>query len=333
MVLSNQQTSAIVDYVRSSTHGNFLGVVGPTREPVTFQIIASMNAYAQASTTLDSPPRYIPGYFALSSPKSIQPIELRWPQYESPRPIRPLPPASAADCENHPLGTAKISSTSTNLTTASRPPFAVNNASNDVSSTFPLVEHANRAEIHRRQKRVELETSEALKGDLEWVRSGGVLRDSNGRRDFVRTKRIRDQLDEQERERKALAEWAEYEDRWRASLLIGRKSSSDALEDQDQGIRFGGVAWPVGRCVESPDDLTAGAVREFVLSPLRGKDTTPSKRKDRIRQLLLRYHPDKTAFLLSRVAEEEKDRVREGINNVFMSLKSLQGDPEIQNSK
>ena len=89
----------------------------------------------------------------------------------------------------------------------------------------------------------------------------------------------------------------------------------------------------MGERVESPDGLTAGAVREFVLAPLRGKDTTPSKRRDRIRQLLLRYHPDKTAFLLSRVAEEEKDRVREGINNVFMSLKSLQGGPEIQNSK
>ena len=307
--------------------------MGPTREPVTLQIIASMNACAQVSTTLDSPPRYIPGYFALSSPKSTRPIELHWPQHESPRPVRPLPSASTADCENHPLGVAKITSTSTNLTTASRSSFTVNNNNNDANSALPLVEHANRAEIHRRQKRVELETSEALKGDLEWVRSGGVLRDCNGRRDFVRTKRIRDQLDEQDRERKALAAWAEYEDRWRTSLLIGRKNSSDAPEDQDQGIRFWDVAWPVGKRVESPDELTTGAVREFVLAPLRGKDTIPSKRKDRIRQLLLRYHPDKTAFLLSRVAEEEKDRVREGINNVFMSLKSLQGDPEIQNSK
>ena len=149
----------------------------------------------------------------------------------------------------------------------------------------------------------------------------------------MRTKRIRDQLDEQERERKALAAWAEYEDRWRTSLLIGRNNSSSAPEDQDQGIRFRDVAWPVAKRVESPDGLAVGAVREFVLAPLRGKDTTPLKRKDRIRQLLLRYHPDKTAFLLSRVAEEEKDRVCEGINNVFMSLKSLQGDPEIQNSK
>jgi len=293
-----------------------------------FQIIASMNACTQ-STTLDSPPRYIPGYFALSSPKSTRPIGLHWPQYESLRTVRPLPSASTADCENHPLGTARITSTPTNFTATSRPPFTDNN-NNDASSTLPLVEHANRAEIHRRQKRVELETSEALKGDLEWVRSGGVLRDSNGRRDFVRTKRIRDQLDEQERERRALAAWAEYEDRWRASLLIGRKSSSDALGDQDHGIRFGDVAWPVGKRVDSPDGLTAGAVREFVLAPLRGKD---SKRKDRIRQLLLRYHPDKTAFLLSRVTEEEKGQVREGINNVFMSLKLLQGDPEIQNSK
>jgi hypothetical protein len=73
-----------------------------------------------------------------------------------------------------------------------------------MAPTLPLVELANRAEIHQRQQRVEAETSEALKGDIEWVRSGG---------DFVRTKRIRDELDKQERERKALAAWMEYEDR------------------------------------------------------------------------------------------------------------------------
>ena len=238
------------------------------------------------------------------------------------------------------------------ITTASYSPsnFDNDNDSDDKESDanpalLPLVEHANRAEIHRRQKRVESETSEALKGDIEWVRSGGILRDTNGRRDFARTKLIRDQLEEQERERKALTAWTEYEDRWRASLVIGHSgdgrrrgknsssSSSDLEGHREQGIGFGDVAWPVAKSPENPDGLTVGAIREFVFTPLRGKNITPSKRKDRIRQLLLRYHPDKTAFLLSRVAEEEKDRVREGINNVFMSLKSLQGDPETQDAK
>ena len=117
--------------------------------------------------------------------------------------------------------------------------------------------------------------------------------------------------------------------------MIRRNNSSDPeLEGcWDRGIGFTDVAWPVARRPESPDWLTVGAVREFVLAPLRRKDVAPSKRKDRIRQLLLRYHPDKTGFLLSRVAEEERDLVLEGIHNVFMSLKLLQGDPEIQNPK
>ena len=145
----------------------------------------------------------------------------------------------------------------------------------------------------------------------------------------MRTKRIRDQLDEQERESKVLTAWTEYEDRWRASLSVGHRNNPTS-DIEGQGIGFGDVAWPVAKRPEDPDLLTVGAVREFVLAPLRGKDITPSKRKDRIRQLLLRYHPDKTAFLLSRVAEEEKDRVREGINNVFMSLKLLQGDSGLE---
>ena len=292
-----------------------------------------MNADGQVSTTLGSPSRYIPGYLALTSPKSTQSIELNWPQNVSPRPTRPLPSNSTAhdESENHPPPTTKIASTSTNVTTVPHSPFTVTNG----TDALPLVEHINRAEIHRRQKRVELESSEALKGDIEWVRSGGVLRDTDGRRDFVRTNRIRDQLDEQDRERKALTAWMEYEDRWRGGLVIRRNNSSDPeLEGcRDRGIGFTDVAWPVAKRPESPDGLTVGAVREFVLAPLRRKDVTSSKRKDRVRQLLLRYHPDKTGFLLSRVAEEERDLVLEGIHNVFMSLKLLQGDPEIQNPK
>jgi hypothetical protein len=291
-----------------------------------------MNTYGQVSAALDSPSRYIPGYFALSSPKSAQPIEANWPEDGSPRPVRPLPFTSTADFENRPLRATRTTPTPTNFTAISHSLFDPK-ANDGDDPTLPLVEHSNRAEIHRRQQRVEAETSEALKGDIEWVRSGGVLRDGSGRRDLARTKRIRDELDEQERERKALAAWMEYEDRWRTSLLIRHKCSSDGPEDQDQGMGFGDVAWPVAKRPESPDGLTTGAVREFVLAPLRGKGVTLSKRRDRTRRLLLRYHPDKTAFLLSRVAEEEKDRVREGINNVFASLKSLQGDPEIQNSK
>jgi len=296
-----------------------------------------MNAYDQAPTTLGSSPRYIPGYLAFSSPKLPQPIDFEssWSRGGGSRQIRPLLPAHS---ENRP------SRKTGNIATASHYPCNLDNDNEeDGVATLPLVEHANRAEIHRRQKRVESETSEALKGDIEWVRSGGILRDSNGRRDFARTKLIRDQLEEQEREKKALRAWTEYEDQWRASLVIGdgsrRKhppSTSMDLEGRDrrdQGIGFKDVAWPVAESPESPDGLTVGAIREFVLAPLRGGNITPSKKKDRIRQLLLRYHPDKTAFLLSRVAEEEKGRVREGINNVFMSLKSLQGDPEFQDAK
>ena len=286
-----------------------------------------MNAYDQVPTAFYSPPRYVPGYLALSSPKFAQPIELEWQQNKNSR--------STVHSKNwQPLPTTTSTSTPMNLAEFSLSPRNVNSGDNNEGSTLPLVEHANRAEIHRRQKRVESETSEALKGDIEWVRSGGVLRDGNGRRDFARTKRIRDQLEEQERERKAQTAWAEYEDRWRGSLVVklGHRKNSSPDAAEDWGIGFRDVAWPVTKPAESPDGLTFGAVKEFVLAPLRGKDVSPSKRKDRIRQLLLRYHPDKTAFLLSRVAEGEKDRVREGINSVFMVLKLLQGDPEIQDS-
>jgi hypothetical protein len=126
-----------------------------------------------------------------------------WQENGSPRPVRPLPSTSAADLENHPLGATRTTSTPTNFTAISHSLFGVKTNDGD-DPTFPLVEHANRAEIRQRQQRVEAETSEALRGDIEWVRSNG---------DFVRTKRIPDEPDEQERERKALATRTEYEDR------------------------------------------------------------------------------------------------------------------------
>ena len=126
-----------------------------------------------------------------------------WQENGSPRPVRPLPSTSTADVENHPLGATRTTSTPTNFTAISHSLFGVKTNDGD-GPTLPLIELANRAEIHQRQQRVEVETSEALKGDIEWAGSGG---------DFVRTKRIRDELDAQERERKALAARMEYEDR------------------------------------------------------------------------------------------------------------------------
>jgi hypothetical protein len=87
-----------------------------------------------------------------------------------------------------PLGATRTTSTPTNFTAISHSLFGVKTNDGD-GPTFPFVEHANRAEIHQLQQRVEAETSETLKVDIEWVRSGG---------DFVRTKRIRNELDEQE---------------------------------------------------------------------------------------------------------------------------------------
>jgi hypothetical protein len=136
--------------------------------------------------------------------------------------------------QKHPLRQAGVTR---HHTTSRFPSVHEKDGTDNADPPLFLVEHANRAEIHQHQIRAGLEHSEALRGDIEWVRSGGVLRDSNGRRDFARTERIRERIDEQERERKALAVWTEYEDRWRASFLTngGRRKipSSDPTEDED----------------------------------------------------------------------------------------------------
>jgi hypothetical protein len=162
-----------------------------------------------------------------------------WQENGSPRPVRPLSSILTADLENHPLGATRTTSTPTNLTTISHSPFGVKTNEGD-GPTLPLVERANRAEIHQRQQCVEAETSEGLNGDIEWVRSGG---------DFVRTKRIPDEPDEQERERKALTTRTEYEDRCTLAFRLVA-SVPRTGHDQDQGVGFGDIAWPVASVLE-----------------------------------------------------------------------------------
>jgi hypothetical protein len=168
-------------------------------------------------------------------------------------------------------------------------------------------------QMAERQKRLEKEREVATHGEIEWVRSGGVLRDAQGRRDKVRTDHIRHEIRLQEREKILKERWEMYERKW--GILL---ASEDCVSFKD-------MPWPLQRCPSSVEDLTFKAISDFLLEPLEIRTNTVTKR-ERIRTSLLRWHPDKMSSVLCRVVEEDMDIVRGGVGAVFMCLKSMKAN-------
>lgn len=168
-----------------------------------------------------------------------------------------------------------------------------------------------RRDAQLREERLAQERAEALKGEMEWVRWGGSLRDANGRRDLARTAEVREQVRILDEETRLLRLWDSYEARWRAILV-------------DTGpVTFGQVPWPAPVAPKAVDELVPVVIEEFLFGSLRVRNNTITRR-DRIRASLLRWHPDKVCGLLSRVVREEQSMVREGVHAVFRCLRVLQ---------
>lgn len=171
------------------------------------------------------------------------------------------------------------------------------------------------AELHK--ARIMQEEAEALRGEEDWVRSGGILRDTKGRRDFARTEAMREELRLRDLEKMLNERWEQYEQRWRA--LNGKGKHRGAPY-----ITFTDVPWPVvqGSRPMGIRDLTVERVEEFLLGNLRVRGCKVT-RKERVRSSLLRWHPDKLTALVSSVVEKDRDAVIEGITTVVRCLHQL----------
>ncbi|KAI0035459.1 hypothetical protein K488DRAFT_83036 [Vararia minispora EC-137] len=106
------------------------------------------------------------------------------------------------------------------------------------------------------------------------------------------------------RQRRAAAARASYEARWRALV-------------QGEGpVRFADVPWPVFDA-DADGEPTPESVGAF----LRADD---GRARDRLRQALLRFHPDKfDGRLMPRVVPDDRDAVRQAVAAVARALAVL----------
>lgn len=113
--------------------------------------------------------------------------------------------------------------------------------------------------------------------------------------------------------RKIAEAWEAYEENWR---WLNSQANSNFI------LTFAAMPWPVLNPPSEPDSITRKAISNFILSHYH---STSKTRKERLREALLKWHPDRfESRFLQKVPEgTERDRVREGVGNVIRCLNEL----------
>ncbi|KAI1782556.1 hypothetical protein LXA43DRAFT_1050734 [Ganoderma leucocontextum] len=122
-----------------------------------------------------------------------------------------------------------------------------------------------------------------------------------------------------------------YEARWKALLAPSIPASSD-----EPTLGLADIPWPIYHAYldnrhasSSPsiDEFTVDALSTFLLPSVeddRGPDALKKERRERLRDAMLRFHPDKfEGQVMPRVRADERDVVREAVGVVARMLNTL----------
>lgn len=190
----------------------------------------------------------------------------------------------------------------------------------------------------RHEKKIQ---EEGVKAELEYIRLGGRIPENNNaaaelRQIFDSNAKVT------EEERHLLQAWGEYDKAWDRLLLsvkpmkkfVFRKISFAFDEVPWPILKQYRLAMPISNSGQSQlnrsststtnsisfNDFTAEAIAQFLLHPLRD----PGKsRKDKLRDAILHYHPDKFNRFLHRIVDSDRARVLQGIDLVIKALNRL----------
>jgi hypothetical protein len=143
----------------------------------------------------------------------------------------------------------------------------------------------------------------------------------------------------QEKERRKLDEAREaYDSKWRELLDRSDGNGENGKERPgDEILRFADIPWPIlahyqrGKRRSRPlslDDLSVDAMSTFLLPSKGGlsgdQDAEKRERKEKLRETMLRFHPDKfEGRVMRRVVESEKETVMEAVGIVVRAVGGL----------
>jgi len=166
------------------------------------------------------------------------------------------------------------------------------------------VEFLRKEDERRRQAEREAEKTRRLREEIRRLEE---------RLDARRVSEQRILHDEEKKRRKTderLAKaWHDYE----ASWTSWQRTAPEMLT-------FRCIPWPLAFHPDSPASITHDAVALFILSPAHSHGKT---RKDRVRDALRIWHPDRFGKWLKKVSEEERAAVSEGVGVVVRCLNEI----------
>lgn len=82
--------------------------------------------------------------------------------------------------------------------------------------------------------------------------------------------------------------------------------------------------WPMIKKPSEPEEITLPAIRAYIESPYYPEKDKSKTVKDRVKDHIKRWHPDRfNTKLLTKVREEDKEKVKEGAGNVVRCLNEL----------
>jgi hypothetical protein len=113
-----------------------------------------------------------------------------------------------------------------------------------------------------------------------------------------------------------------YEQRWK-DISLRREDVTNQSE-----LTFADIPWPVlpGSAKQGVvlDDLLPEAIERFIVPPTTPEEDPQKFRKDRLRETMLRFHPDKfEARVLHFVRESDREVVNEGVGKVVRAITQL----------
>lgn len=199
--------------------------------------------------------------------------------------------------------------------------------------------------MYRKKHAAEFEEQERKKAERAAREARAkTLREETRRLERQEEERRRKRRHEKEHRRLTEARTL-YESKWKV-LLSPPGNGSDTRERE---LRFQDIPWPVfmlevgpsdrtnkgkGRAAEvevTETDLTVEAISTFLLPQQdiphdtpHDADTTQKERRDRLRETMLRFHPDKfEGRILRYVREPDQERVREAVGRVIRAVTEL----------
>lgn len=140
-------------------------------------------------------------------------------------------------------------------------------------------------------------------------------RERKAREETKRLEREAEAKRERKREMKELRRRQEareyYDTRWQECTTVS-----------NQQLRFGDIPWPVFAVVSTTATITEERISEFILHEVEKGNS--KVRRERIREALLRWHPDKFEGKLgTKLVVKEKDIILEGVGIVARCLNNL----------